>query len=306
MTDWGRRRVRRVSAPVVVAAVMGSVAVPFAVWAGSGGPERPGAGLAPSRSTSVSASKASATPTATLAAPSPKPSRSLLSAAPKPPSARPTPTPSRTPTRTPVRPAPPSFGVPVVLADATQLITVRSSGSRATVTAWAKRGSTWVVVGGPWAGRVGSNGTVPASLRKQWTSTTPAGTFTLTEAFGLQADPGALLPYHRVTADDWWVQDNASPYYNQMRQASLGGFDTTLPPSAKNSSEHLITYTTQYRYAVVIDFNRWPAVRYRGAGIFLHVNGPGATGGCVSVPESAMVWLLRWLRPDAHPRIAIR
>ena len=60
-----------------------------------------------------------------------------------------------------------------------------------------------------------------------------------------------------------------------------------------------------YQYAVVIDFNRWPAVRYRGAGIFLHVNGTGATAGCVSVPLTTMVSILRWLDPAQHPRIAI-
>ena len=72
-----------------------------------------------------------------------------------------------------------------------------------------------------------------------------------------------------------------------------------------NGSEHLITHTVPYQYAVVINYNMAPAVRYRGAGIFLHVNGAGSTAGCVSVPLATMVAILRWLNPAAHPRIAI-
>jgi L,D-peptidoglycan transpeptidase YkuD (ErfK/YbiS/YcfS/YnhG family) len=61
----------------------------------------------------------------------------------------------------------------------------------------------------------------------------------------------------------------------------------------------------QYAKALVIDFNRWPAAPGRGAGIFLHVNGRGATAGCVSVPRATMDRIMGWIRPGAHPRIAI-
>jgi L,D-peptidoglycan transpeptidase YkuD (ErfK/YbiS/YcfS/YnhG family) len=152
---------------------------------------------------------------------------------------------------------------------------------------------------------VGGNGIVAGERRRQGSGTTPAGTYRLTEAFGIEPDPGTRLPYLHVGPDDWWVADNNSRYYNSHRRGSQGGFDTSLPESHVNGSERLVTHRTTYRYAVVIDFNRRPAVRYRGAAIFLHVNGSGATQGCVSVPESAMVQLLRWLDPAAKPRIAI-
>jgi L,D-peptidoglycan transpeptidase YkuD (ErfK/YbiS/YcfS/YnhG family) len=195
--------------------------------------------------------------------------------------------------------------VPVSLGNARQVITVKARGSYATVQAWQLSGRTWRLVLSTTSARVGTHGVVPGSQRKQGTGTTPGGTYTLTEAFGIAADPGSSLPYHRVTADDYWVEDNNSAYYNQMRLGALGGFDKVAPPNSVNGSEHLITYTVQYQYVVVIDFNRWPAVPYRGAGIFLHVNGSGSTAGCVSVPASTMVALVRWLDPAAHPRIAI-
>jgi L,D-peptidoglycan transpeptidase YkuD (ErfK/YbiS/YcfS/YnhG family) len=79
-----------------------------------------------------------------------------------------------------------------------------------------------------------------------------------------------------------------------------------LPSDCRSSqSEHLISYTTQYVYGLVIGFNYDRPVRGRGAGIFLHVNGQGATAGCVSVPEDAMQQILRWADPDRKPHMAI-
>lgn len=199
----------------------------------------------------------------------------------------------------------PGFPVPVQAGNATQVLTVDASGSRATVVAWVRTGGRWRVAHGPWRGRAGENGTVRGSSRRQGSGTTPTGTYPMTEAFGIAADPGTALPYLHVGKDDWWVGDNRSKYYNSHRRASQGGFDTSLPESDENGSEQLITHTRAYRYGVVIDFNRRPAVRYRGSAIFLHVNGSGATAGCVSIPAEAMVTVLRWLRPSAHPRIAI-
>jgi L,D-peptidoglycan transpeptidase YkuD (ErfK/YbiS/YcfS/YnhG family) len=238
---------------------------------------------------------------ATTTSPAPTPTGTPRASTPRPTPARTTPRPTKRPPT--VRPA--HFPVRVTPGNATQLITVKSSGSRATVTTWAKSASGWHVVAGPWAGRVGSHGVVPGSSRRQGTNTTPGGTFTMTEAFGIAADPGTALPYLHVGNDDWWVEDNNSMYYNSHRRGTQGGFNMSLPESDVNGSERLITHTATYGYAVVVNFNRSPAVRYRGAGIFLHVNGAGATAGCISVPRSAMVTVLRWLRPGAHPRIAI-
>ena len=56
---------------------------------------------------------------------------------------------------------------------------------------------------------------------------------------------------------------------------------------------------------MVLDFNYWDQVRHRGAGIFLHVNGRGATAGCVSVPRRLMRTVMAWLDPARDPRIAI-
>lgn len=146
-------------------------------------------------------------------------------------------------------------------------------------------------------GRIGYGGTVDGKSRKQGTGTTPRGTFTMTQAFGNAAEPGMWLPYHRVKKGDYWVEDNASRYYNTMRNKSQGGFRYWLPSANDDSSEYLPHYTTQYKYAVVINFNRAPDYRkaHRGAGIFLHVKGSGATAGCVSVTQSQLLTVLAYL-----------
>ena len=145
--------------------------------------------------------------------------------------------------------------------------------------------------------RLGYGGTVAGTERRQSTGTTPRGTYTITSAFGLKADPGSWVPYHRVKSGDYWVEDNDSSYYNTLRNKASGGFRYWLDSSDPNSSERLADYPGQYDYALVINYNRPPgAVRYRGAGIFLHVKGDGATAGCVAISRTNMRIVLAYLR----------
>ncbi|MFE1313668.1 L,D-transpeptidase [Streptomyces sp. NPDC058755] len=205
-------------------------------------------------------------------------------------------------TAPPATHAAPNFPVPASPGDATQLITVKASGSYATVTAWAKGASGWKAQFSTSAGRVGSRGVTNGATRQQGTYTTPSGTYSITEGFGVQAG-GTSMPYHVVNSSDWWVEDPQSKFYNSRHSAT--GADFPLTEAGDRGSEHLVNYPTQYAKALVIDFNRWPATPGRGAGIFLHVNGNGATAGCVSVPRATMDQIMGWIRPGAHPRIAI-
>ncbi|MBY8883906.1 L,D-transpeptidase family protein [Streptomyces sp. PTM05] len=186
-----------------------------------------------------------------------------------------------------------------------QVVAVAAHGSYATVTAWQRTGAGWHEVSATAGARVGANGVTDGATRVQGTDTTPTGVYRLTHAFGVGPDPGTALPYHQVTADDWWVEDPGSRYYNRMRRASQGGFPLT--ESGPHASEHLAGYPVQYHNAVVVDFNTDPAVPGRGAGIFLHDLGPqhGATAGCVAVPEPVLTGILRWLDPARRPVIAI-
>lgn len=167
--------------------------------------------------------------------------------------------------------------------------------------------------------RIGYGGWVRAADRVQDTGTTPQGTFGLTTAFGLNADPGTALPYTHADADDHWVGDAGDPRTYNLFQPRLPAARTWDAAKA----ERLAAYPTQYQYAAVIDFNRpaaeslyWDRARRqfatatpvdvrRGSAIFLHVSGAGSTAGCVSVARADMVSVLTWLDPARRPRIVM-
>jgi L,D-peptidoglycan transpeptidase YkuD (ErfK/YbiS/YcfS/YnhG family) len=178
--------------------------------------------------------------------------------------------------------------------------------TRARVTLWQRDAGVWRVLARTKGGRTGYGGLVAARLRKQATGTTPIGTFGLLSAFGTHGSAaGWDLPYRTIRAGDYWVEDNVSAYYNRYRNKADGGFRWRLPQSDDNSSERLRDFPTQYEYAIVTGFNYASPVRHRGAGIFLHVNGTGATAGCVSAPRWFLQRTMAVLDPGLHPVIAI-
>ncbi|WP_260609852.1 L,D-transpeptidase [Streptomyces sp. WAC06614] len=198
----------------------------------------------------------------------------------------------------------PGPALPDRLADTgggSQLITAvapAAGSTTGTLVWWDRRAGRWYEEGRTEA-RFGANGLTDGATRRQGTSTTPTGLFALPYAFGIRPAPaGTEYAYRPVTPDSWWCQDNASAAYNRWSEP--------LPADcAPGEAEHLVTYASQYAHALVIGFNYDRPVRGRGAGIFLHVNGKGATAGCVSVPERAMRAILRWADPRRRPHIVI-
>ncbi|MBV2355885.1 L,D-transpeptidase family protein [Streptomyces sp. J2-1] len=194
--------------------------------------------------------------------------------------------------------------LPARMADTgggSQLITAEApdtGSTTGTVTWWDLRDGTWTAAGSAPA-RFGAGGLVEGTARQQGTGTTPTGLYDLPFAFGIRpAPPGTRTAYRRVTDTAWWCEDNASTAYNRWADP--------LPADCRPAeSEHLAAYDPQYAHALVVGFNYRRPVRGRGAGIFLHVNGRGATAGCVSVPEEAMRAVLAWADPARSPHLAI-
>ncbi|MCR5160579.1 MAG: L,D-transpeptidase family protein, partial [Lachnospiraceae bacterium] len=108
---------------------------------------------------------------------------------------------------------------------------------------------------------------------------TPKGTYKITKAFGIADDPGCPIPYIKLHEYLYWSGEAGS--YNQMVDSRTLGHIPT-------NSEHLISISPQYTYALAINYNRKNIVG-KGAAIFLHCTGSNPyTMGCVAIPEKNM------------------
>jgi L,D-peptidoglycan transpeptidase YkuD (ErfK/YbiS/YcfS/YnhG family) len=179
------------------------------------------------------------------------------------------------------------------------VVTVVASSSRSTtsqLTAWQLGPGGWTAVLGPVTARVGAAGIGQAS---ESTTRTPAGTFTLSEAFGRSGNPGTALPYRVVDGDDWWVSDVTSPRYNRHAECA-----PTTCDFDERVSENLLAAGAVYDHAVVIDYNRG-GTPGAGSAYFLHVSNGAPTAGCVAIAAGNLTTLLTWLDPGARPVIVI-
>lgn len=201
--------------------------------------------------------------------------------------------------------------LPFNTGDATQVITAIApsmTSTTGTLQAWQKTGSGWVRVGPSTPAWFGSQGLT--THMSESVTATPVGSYTLTQAFGARANPGSGLPYFQTTPADWWISQTtgagAALYNTHQRCASNCAFDTD---TRNNPNEHLAYELPYYNYAVVVDYNTRNApggVRLgAGSAVFLHVSVGAPTAGCISIDESRLVAIMRWLTPSAHPRILI-
>jgi L,D-peptidoglycan transpeptidase YkuD (ErfK/YbiS/YcfS/YnhG family) len=184
-----------------------------------------------------------------------------------------------------------------------QLITVQAASARttyATLRTWRRSRGCWRPVAGPYVARVGFNGL--SASRREGDGTTPTGTFRIGPTmYGNAPNPGVRFRYRRIGCGDWWDEDPASPTYNSFQHVRCG-----QRPPFRVKTPGMWQQPRAYPYLAVVEFNMRPVFPGRGSGIFLHAQTGGPTQGCVSIRRAALVRVLRWLRPEATPRIAIR
>ncbi|WP_204001648.1 L,D-transpeptidase family protein [Virgisporangium aurantiacum] len=178
------------------------------------------------------------------------------------------------------------------------IVSTESFGSNvATLEAFTKVGDRWQVAFPPMHARIGQAGF--ADRKAEGDLKTPTGVYPLDGTmYGIAADPGVRYAYHRLVPDDWWNENPATPGYNTFFHG----------PNPGGASEALWQISPQYRYFAVINYNIpvVPADPPRGSGIFLHVANPGkATAGCVSLAETDLLAVLRWLDPGSAPRMVL-
>lgn len=152
--------------------------------------------------------------------------------------------------------------------------------------------SLWNKNNGKWnrsletSARVGYGGMVSASSKREGDGATPTGSYPILYGFGFGSNPGTSLEYKRITNNSYFVDDVKSKYYNQWYEGR------------GQKGEHMIDHP-QYKYGMVIGYNT-SHIPGKGSAIFLHCNGAGSTAGCVSVPTSSMLSLLKQTHPGAY------
>jgi L,D-peptidoglycan transpeptidase YkuD (ErfK/YbiS/YcfS/YnhG family) len=241
------------------------------------------------QATTAQATTVHATTSAPVANPDPKSST-------KPPVAPP---PKPKPTTPAPQPKPPAPLLVEQLADvgnARQVVIVTSSSwttDVATLQTFEKGTTGWRPVFPAMAAHIGRAGF--SADKHEGDLKTPAGKYGFGTMFGQRANPGVKFPYRQADSQSVWVDDVKSPYYNTWQE------------NAALSGEHLASsaYATAYAYAAAIAYNVNPIVKGKGSAIFLHVSTGGGTAGCVSVAQSNLLQVLRWLDPAKAPIIVM-
>lgn len=173
-----------------------------------------------------------------------------------------------------------------VPAGSRQVLIVEGAGpssSRAVIRYYEHR-TTWVEVAS-WQGHVGKAGW--SARHREGDLKTPVGVFSLTDAGGRLADPGTKLSYDRSSA---FKAPDAGPGFGD---------------SAADSFDYVIAINyNRVKGRSPLDWER-PAGVSRGGGIWLHVDHDGPTHGCVTIPKSALRYLLGRLTPGQKPVVVM-
>ena len=155
----------------------------------------------------------------------------------------------------------------------------------------------WETVLGPIQVVVGRTGIAAFDRKREGDGMTPRGVFALGPVFGYAATAGTRMPYRQATSEDVWIDDTASPHYNQ--------WVTGIP--THESHEKMRRADDLYQIGVVVGYNTDPVIAGRGSAIFLHVwKSPGkATSGCVAMELSDLKQIVSWLDPARKPQIIL-
>ena len=179
-------------------------------------------------------------------------------------------------------------------ADIRQLLLVEyAGGSNAKVRYYVKGLKGWRLRGRCDA-FVGKNG---IGKTREGDAKTPLGELRPLKAFGILPDPGCALPYLKVVAGTFAV-DEEGPNYNRIMQTGA-----SVAPAGCNG-ERMWELSPEYDYGLETDYNAegaWPL----GSAIFIHCKGAKSwTGGCVALDKPLMKKILR--TADNGLRILIR
>lgn len=199
-------------------------------------------------------------------------------------------------------------------ADTTQVVrTVRTNKWCGQI--WCTRTEAWEKADGDWQivtrasgknvrpmvvrSQVGERGFASAASRRQGDMRTPSGVYDIVTTFSTTKDRPTEMPWRRRLPTSV-VSDAAGTAYN-----------TWVELKGNRSGDRRMM-----SWGLWIDWNNprltvgkgERPVPGKGSGIFMHTSNASApfvpTAGCVQLGDPAdMAWIVRWLNPDANPRI---
>jgi L,D-peptidoglycan transpeptidase YkuD (ErfK/YbiS/YcfS/YnhG family) len=142
----------------------------------------------------------------------------------------------------------------------------------------------------------------PGPQKREGDGRSPAGVFTIGEAFGYAPSAATALPYDALQASDYCVDVSGSPLYNRIVDAQIVGADAVAKSTEPMRRDLHSNGDQRYRLGFVIEHNA-QARPMGGSCIFAHLwkSPTDATSGCTAMEPSTMDAVLGWLRPDQHP-----
>ena len=130
----------------------------------------------------------------------------------------------------------------------------------------------------------------------------PAGVFTVGEAFGYAGKAETGLSYQAMSAGHYCMDVNGSPLYNRIVDQAEVGADAVKGSTEPMRLDLHSKGDVRYRQGFVINHNP-QNVSGAGSCIFAHLwRKPGEpTAGCTAMPDPVMEDMLAWLQADQHP-----
>lgn len=199
-------------------------------------------------------------------------------------------------------------------ANSTQCLVGTADGwnsSNVTLTLYQKSGKTWKPAAAPWKGRLGKSGLVwgkglhpvpgGVATKKEGDNRSPAGVFSIGGAWGYATTikKSPALPYRKVTARDLWVEDPASPQYNEN---VILDHD---PATAWEKKQQMKQDDAAHSLKLFIAHNAPPKViPGAGSSIFFHIwrrDGGSPTAGCTTMEKTKLQWLISQIDPAKKP-----
>jgi D-alanyl-D-alanine dipeptidase len=139
-------------------------------------------------------------------------------------------------------------------------------------------------------------------VKREGDGKAPAGVFPLLHAMGHAAKPldNIFFHYVQIQPDMHCVDDPGSAYYNRIVSRSMPGPDAEEP---WKSSEQLSRMAEEYRWLIIVDYNKQDPEPGAGSCIFLHIwrSPEKGTAGCTAMAEEDLLALLGWLRNEKNP-----